>query len=206
MKIQILILCIVFCCCVNANYDVTLAHLKEREGFATVGYVPTADSGCTIGIGIDLGQQTKTGLQNRGISATIITKVEKYLGLKSQAQITVAGLTASKLVLTVAEAEDISKPFIMDSYNVALPYAVKMDAKGLAALVSLRHWAGTLGCTNCKLSIAVNGVDTNYVWNAIKDKIGTNLQLKSALSSTLPGKVVGTATYNRIKHEITYLS
>ena len=80
-----------------------------------------------------------------------------------------------------------------------------MDDKGLAVLVSLRHWAGTLGCTNCKLSISVAGKDVNYVWNAIQGKIATNAQLKTALKNTLPGKTVGTATYNRIQHEINYL-
>jgi hypothetical protein len=190
---------------VNANYDVTLKHLKDREGFATIGYLPTTLSGVTIGVGIDLGQQTKAGLQAKGVSAAVITKVEKYLGYKSKAELDAKALTASSLVLTILEAEDITKPFIMDSYNVALPYAAKMDSKGLATLVSLRHWAGSLGCTNCKLSLLVGGIDTNYVWNAIKDKIGTNLQLKTAMEKTLPGKTVGTATYNRLQHEITYL-
>ena len=104
---------------VNANYDVTLAHLKDREGYATVGYLPTTASGVTIGIGIDLGQQTKTGLLAKGVSSTIVTKCEKYLGLTSKAQLDAKGLKASNLVLSVAEADALSKPFVMDSYNVA---------------------------------------------------------------------------------------
>ena len=128
-------------CLVNANYDVTLAHLKDREVYATVGYLPTTTSGVTIGIGIDLGQQTKTGLLAKGVSSTIVTKCEKYLGLTSKAQLDAKGYKASDLVLSVAEADALSKPFIIGSYNIALPYAVNMDAKGLAVLVSLRHWA-----------------------------------------------------------------
>ena len=190
---------------VNANYDVTLAHLKDREGYATVGYLPTTTSGVTIGIGIDLGQQTKTGLIAKGVSSTIVTKCEKYLGLTSKAQLDAKGYKASDLVLSVAEADALSKPFIIDSYNIALPYAVNMDAKGLAVLVSLRHWAGSLGCSNCKLSITVNGVDVNYLWEAIKNKKATNAQLKAALQKTLPGKAVGSVSYNRINHEIVYL-
>ena len=190
---------------VNANYDVTLAHLKDREGYATVGYLPTTASGVTIGVGIDLGQQTKTGLIAKGVSSTIVTKCEKYLGLTSKAQLDAKGLKASNLVLSVAEADALSKPFVMDSYNVALPYATKMNAKGLAVLVSLSHWAGSLGCSNCKLSIAVYGVDVNYVWAAIKNKTATNAQLKTALQKTLAGKAVGSVSYNRINHEIVYL-
>lgn len=188
-----------------ANYDVTLAHLKDREGFKTVGYLPTSTSGVTIGIGIDLGQQTKTGLLNKGVSSTIVAKCEKYIGYQSQAQLDAKGLKAKDLVLSIAEAEAISKPFIIDSYDIAKPYAVNMDAKGLAVLVSLRHWAGSLGCSNCKLSASVNGVDTNYLWTAIKGKTATNAQLKAALVKTVPYKPVGSVSYNRINHEITYL-
>jgi hypothetical protein len=189
----------------DARYDETLRHLKDREGFATVGYLPTITSGVTIGIGIDLGQQTKTKLVGLGVSPTIISKVEKYLGYTSKAQLDAAGLVASSLVLTVAEAEAISKPYIMEGYGIVLPYAVNMDNKGMAVLVSLRHWAGSLGCSNCKLSITVNGVDKNYLWEAIKGKTATNAQLKTALKSTVVGKPVGSVAYNRINHEITYL-
>jgi len=189
----------------TTNYDVVLAHLKDREGYATVGYLPTTSSGVTIGVGIDLGQQTKAGLLAKGVSSTIVTKCEKYLGLTSKAQLDAKGYKASDLVLSVAEADALSKPFVMDSYNVALPYAVNMDAKGLAVLVSLRHWAGSLGCSNCKLSITANGVDVNYVWEAIKNKTATNAQLKAALQNTLTSKAVGSVSYNRINNEIIYL-
>jgi hypothetical protein len=192
-------------CLVNANYDVTLAHLKDREGYATVGYLPTTTSGVTIGLGIDLGQQTKAGLIAKGVSSTIVTKCEKYLGLTSKAQLDAKVYKASNLVLSVFEADALSKPFVMDSYNVALPYAVNMDAKGLAVLVSLRHWAGSLGCSNCKLSILAKGADVNYLWEAIKGKTATNAQLKAALQKTLPGKAVGSVSYNRIYLEIVYL-
>ncbi|CAF0879918.1 unnamed protein product, partial [Brachionus calyciflorus] len=46
----------------------------------------------------------------------------------------------------------------------------------------------------------------NYLWNAIKSKNATNAMVRSALQKTLPGKTVGTATYNRLKHEIDYLN
>jgi hypothetical protein len=190
----------------DARYNETLRHLKDREGFEVVGYLPTTSSGVTIGIGIDLGQQTKSGLLTKGISPSIILKLEKYLGYKSKAQLDAAKLKASDLVLSLAEAEALSKPFILESYNAVAPYSINLDNKGNAVLVSLRHWAGSLGCSKCKLSFLVNGVDTNYLWNAIKGKTATNDQIKQALMKTLPGKLpVGTATYNRINHEIKYL-
>jgi hypothetical protein len=62
-----------------------------------------------------------------------------------------------------------------------------------------------LGCLNSKLSITVNGVDTNYLWKAIKARTATHAQLKAALQKTLPGKAVGSVSYDRINHEIVYL-
>ena len=107
---------------VNANYDVTLAHLKDREGYATVGYLPTTASGVTIGIGIDLGQQTKTGLIAKGVSSTIVTKCEKYLGLTSKAQLDAKGYKASDLVLSIAEADALSKPFIINFLAISIVF------------------------------------------------------------------------------------
>jgi hypothetical protein len=215
MKILILIFTVLFE--VNASYDEVFKHLKDRETFATVGYVPTDQSGVTIGIGIDLGQQTKKGLEKLNIDSSIIRKLEPYLGLTSKSQLDKKKLKASNLQLTAKEAEQLSKPFIMDSYNVVQPYAKKMDSqgKGLATLVSLRHWAGSLGCTksDCKLVVTVvekNGKSrlVNYVWDAIKDFKATKSSLKTALENTFSAikNQKGTARYNRIKEEIAYLS
>jgi hypothetical protein len=121
MKILILIFTVLFE--VNASYDEVFKHLKDRETFPTVGYVPTDQSGVTIGIGIDLGQQTKKGLEKLDIDSTIIRKIEPYLGLTSISQLDKKKLKASNLKLTAKEAEQLSKPFIMDSYNVVQPYA-----------------------------------------------------------------------------------
>ena len=180
-----------------------LPHLKDMEGFKTVGYFPTDQSGVTIGIGIDLGQQT----QISGISSTIQNKIKKYLGLKTRAEVERKGLKASDLKLTVQEAEELSMVFIKDSINAVSQYAKNMNDKGFAALVSLRHWNGFLSCSGagCKLSNLVSGKYVNYVWNAISGGAATNSQLKTALQNTLKGKTQGTATYNRIQREINYL-
>ena len=180
-----------------------LSHLKDMEGFKTTGYFPTDQSGVTIGIGIDLGQQT----QISGISSTIQNKIQKYLGLKTRAEVERKGLKASDLKLTVQEAEELSMVFIKDSINAVSQYAKNMSDKGFATLVSLRHWNGFLSCsgTGCKLSNLVSSKYVNYVWNAISGGAATNSQLKTALQNTLKGKIQGTATYNRIQREINYL-
>ena len=46
---------------------------------------PIANSGTTIGMGIDLGAQTTNSLREMGISDTTITTLTPYLGLKGQA-------------------------------------------------------------------------------------------------------------------------
>ena len=184
----------------------TLKHLKDREGYATVGYFPTSNSGVTIGIGIDLGQQTVAALTAKGISATILAKLLPYIGYRSSAALYAVGLSEKNLVLTTAEADALSLPFIKELNTIVSPYSVNMDKKGHAALVSLRHWAGSLGCSNCKLSITSGGVDTNPLWTAISGKTATNAQVKAALIKTRDGKTAGTVSYNRLNHEITYLA
>ena len=189
-----------------SNDAETLKHLKDREGYATVGYFPTADSGVTIGIGIDLGQQTLTGLAAKGISATILTKLTPYIGYRSKAALTAAGLNEKNLVLTTSEADALSLPFIKELNTIVTPYSANMDIKGHAALVSLRHWAGSLGCTGCKLSISSPTGEINPLWQAISGKTATNAQVRAALIKTRDGKAVGTVAYNRLNHEITYLA
>ena len=180
-----------------------LLHLKDMEGFKTTGYFPTDQSGVTIGIGIDLGQHT----QISGISSTIQNKIQKYLGLKTRAEVERKGLKASDLKLSVQEAEELSMVFIKDSINAVSQYTKNMNDKGFAVLVSLRHWNGFLSCSGgCKLSNLVNGKYVNYVWDAISGGAATNSQLKAALQATLKGKTQGTITFNRIQREIDYLS
>ena len=180
-----------------------LPHLKDMEGFKTTGYFPTDQSGVTIGIGIDLGQQNRIS----GISSTIQNKIQKYLGLKTRAEVERKGLKASDFKLNVQEAESLSMVFIKDSINAVSQYAKNMNDKGFAALVSLRHWNGFLSCSGagCKLSNLASGKYVNYVWNVISGGAATNSQLKTALQNTLKGKTQGTATYDRIQREINYL-
>ena len=58
----------------------------------------------TIATGIDLGQQSAKGLEAKGVSPELICRFKPYLGLKTRAAVTAAGLTASNLRLTLAEA------------------------------------------------------------------------------------------------------
>ena len=207
MKFVCIILLAVTAVMVKAASDdaETLRHLKDREGYATVGYFPTSSSGVTISVGIDLGQQTLAGLTAKGISSTILAKLKPYIGYTSKSALYAAGLNERNLVLTTAEADALVMPFIRELNTIVAPYSNNMDKKGHAVLVSLRHWAGSLGCNNCKLSYTSGGVDTNSLWAAISGKTATNAQVKAALLKTRNGKTVGSVSYNRLNQEYIYL-
>lgn len=190
----------------DTRYDEALEHLKDIEGFRTIGEHPTLKSGVFIGIGVDLGQQTKIGLQTKGISSAIISKVEKYLGYKSKIHLEYAGLKASDLILTIEEAEAISKPFFTESYYSALPYTLNMDDKSASVLVSLRYWAGSLDCTNCHLAVLVNQIKTNFVWEAIKAKNATRSKMYESLLKSVYYIPSTSLIYKRFYDEIVYLN
>lgn len=188
------------------RYNQALRHLKDIEGFRTIGEHPTFKSGVFIGIGVDLGHQTKSGLLAKGIPSEIISKVEKYLGYKSKIHLEYDGLKASDLVLTIEEAEAISKPFFTESYYNVLPYTMNMDDKGASVLVSLRYWAGPLDCTNCQLTVLIDQVKRNLIWEAIKDKNATKSKIYESLLKSVYYIPSTSLIYKRFYDEIIYLN
>ncbi|RMZ96386.1 Phage-related lysozyme (muraminidase) [Brachionus plicatilis] len=190
----------------DTRYNEALKHLKDVEGFRTIGEHPTLKSGVFIGIGIDLGKQTKSSLLTKGIHSSIISKVEKYLGYKSKIHLEYAGLKASDLVLTTEEAENISKPFFTKSYYDALPYTANMNDKAASVLVSLRYWTGSLNCNDCQLSVLVNQINTNYLWLAIKEKNADRSAMYASLLRTIIYIPSTSLTYKRFYQEIIYLN
>lgn len=108
---------------VNATCNLTTAQAKNRVDYnfisareghlRTNGYVPVHSngtivgrSGVTIGIGVDLGQQTTAGLANEGVSPALIKMVKPYLGLKGPAALSY--LNKHPLVLTVQQAQALT--------------------------------------------------------------------------------------------------
>ena len=98
----------------QAKNRVDYNFISAREGhLRTSGYVPVHSngtiigrSGVTIGIGVDLGQQTTTGLANEGVSPALIKTVKPYLRRKGQAALTY--LNKHPLVLTVQQAQALT--------------------------------------------------------------------------------------------------
>lgn len=77
----------------TSNYEsgttfsaVDLDVITQHEGGnLSSGYWPGGNSGVTIGIGIDLGQQSGTGLAAMGVPDRIIEQLSPYLGLHGPA-------------------------------------------------------------------------------------------------------------------------
>lgn len=74
------------------DYPYIASVLGRLEGAGiTKGYVPVKNgvplgvSGVTIGTGVDLGQQSSTGLVSMGVPPEVIRKLTPYLGAKKEA-------------------------------------------------------------------------------------------------------------------------
>jgi hypothetical protein len=102
--------------------DFICAILGEFEGKRILrGYIPCSQgawypgegdkgkilgvSGVTIATGVDLGQQSETGLRNMAVSGNLIEKLRPYL--KAQAQDARTLLLSKPLALTEGEAKEL---------------------------------------------------------------------------------------------------
>lgn len=65
--------------------------------------------------------------------------------------------------------------------QIALDYGAAMSTEGRDVLMSLKHWAGSLGSSGGKLAPA----GTNWVWKAISAKTATSAKLTMALCNTI---------------------
>ena len=103
----------------SAKNRVDYGFLSERESPGgrpvTTGYIPTnkktntviGQSGVTIGVGVDLGQQTAAALQAEGVSGSLITILTPYLGLQGQTAATY--LNQHPLTITTAQAQALTQ-------------------------------------------------------------------------------------------------
>lgn len=180
--------------------------VAQEGGSQSTGYIPTAGSGVTVGVGFDLGQWSETELRNRlGLSEELIEKLSPYVGLSTQSAVEAQELDPANLQLTVEEEEAINSAILEDSYTRArsVPAWNSLDQSGREALVSLRHWAGQLGADSMKL--APGG--TNYLWPVLSREDATTEDVVTALRSTLADMPDETeARYNRIERLIRDLT
>lgn len=68
---------------------------------------PMGASGCTIGVGVDLGWQSESQLRNWGVSEALLRKLRPYLGRKKRDA--VIALHQAPLTLTEAEMHELTR-------------------------------------------------------------------------------------------------
>ena len=68
---------------------------------------PMGASGCTIGVGVDLGWQSESQLRNWGVSEALLRKLRPYLGRKKKDA--VIALHQAPLTLTEAEMHELTR-------------------------------------------------------------------------------------------------
>jgi GH24 family phage-related lysozyme (muramidase) len=68
---------------------------------------PLGASGVTVATGVDLGQQTRKGLESMGISPEIVVLLVPYIGLQKQAAM--EKLRKAPLTLSAAQVEEIDR-------------------------------------------------------------------------------------------------
>lgn len=101
-----------------SNVDVGV--ISQHEGGNKLnGYTlsPTKwpNAGVTVGIGVDLGQQSAQGLRNMGVSQALVDKLSGYLGLTgTDAQ---NYLSAHPLTLTADEASELNGDVLKGYFN-----------------------------------------------------------------------------------------
>ena len=99
----------------SAKNRVNYGFLSSQEGQLKMqGYVPKhnngtviGQSGVTIGVGVDLGQQTAAALAQEGVSPPLIAILKPYLGLQGQAAATY--LNQHPLTITTTQAQALTQ-------------------------------------------------------------------------------------------------
>ena len=98
----------------NLEHIAYIRRVLERfEGNKATGYVPKDrhgkaldNSGVTVGVGIDLGQQTPQGLAAMGLPLPLVEKLKPYCGKRKDAAIRY--LQSFPLVLSRAEVDTLN--------------------------------------------------------------------------------------------------
>ena len=93
----------------SAKNRVNYGFLSSQEGgLTTHGYIPAGgQSGVTIGVGVDLGQQAAAALAQEGVSPPLIAILKPYLGLQGQAAATY--LNQHPLTITTTQAQALTQ-------------------------------------------------------------------------------------------------
>ena len=165
-----------------------------------------------------------------GVSSSILSKLEPYLGLETEAAVYGAVLDPTDLRLTLDEALELDSAFNRDLHQRISPYDDNLSERGRAVLASISHWCYNVVDNTADDKCYLEQCE-NYLRNALLGKTvisklsvskkyklilkyffarpkATDADLKSALESQL---VCATANnrsdfvLNRLRGEIAFL-
>lgn len=134
----------------------------------------------TIATGVDLGQQSLSGLKSLGVGSALLDKLSPYVGKKTRSAVKAAGLDPTKLVLTLDEAIALDRGFLNANLRRIAPYDDELSMKGKAVLASLTHWCYNVVDDTSDGKCYHKGC-TNFLRNALIGKKATDTDLKNAL-------------------------
>jgi GH24 family phage-related lysozyme (muramidase) len=90
---------------------------RNEGGNIRKGYVPSSNSGVTVGVGFDLSQKSVADLKGMGLSPDLVSKLTPYLGLKGAGA--KSALAKSPLNVTPEEADQINTAAFNSYFNAA---------------------------------------------------------------------------------------
>ena len=139
----------------SKNTDVDWSFIRSLEGFERKGYVPQdtdgpVQSGVTVAMGFDLGQQTQTSIAKYEFSLPLLKKLLFYVGVKgSQAkgklkQIAL-NLTDAELIELDEKVREVYYSLIEKEYNDNSDFSFSfLDGKKQTVIVSVAYQYGSL--------------------------------------------------------------
>ncbi|MCP1197460.1 pesticin C-terminus-like muramidase [Acetobacter senegalensis] len=123
----------------DGKYSVDTSFIEAKEGVKSEGYVPLnpdntvmGNSGVTIGVGIDLGQQSVESLKNAGVDPSIIQKLTPYLGLQRDEALSF--VKQNPLSLSNPELTSLDNTFIHSQIDATATHFQQLSGKEFTSL------------------------------------------------------------------------
>jgi hypothetical protein len=185
------------------NVQTIVAH---EGGNILTGYVPANqgvpidNSGVTVGVGVDLGQQSAQGLLAMGVSQNLVSQLTPYLGQSgAPAQ---AALLTTPLTLTPAQATELNTAVMSSYFNAAATSFNAANNSGFANFAALPGAAQTVIADLWYNMGPLPGSAPNF-WNQV-----TNGQWQGAYSNLMnfTNQQAHPALYNRAQQNAAILN
>ena len=114
-----------------------------QDGYVpAVNGVPVGQSGVTIGIGVDLGQQSVSGLLSMGVPQNVVNQLSPYVGLQRAAA--QAALAANPLTLSQGDLDQLNNAVLGSYFNTTAASFNAANQSGFANFAALPGEAQTV--------------------------------------------------------------